>query len=74
VAYLIKSWVKDTFDITCSIGVGKSKLIAKMASGANKPDGYLFVKADDSIAFMDSFKLSDVWGIARSLKHFLFKG
>jgi len=68
VAYLIKSWVKDTFDITCSIGVGKSKLIAKMASGANKPDGYLFVKANDSISFMDSFKLSDVWGIGKKLE------
>lgn len=68
VAYMIKSWIKERFGITCSIGVGMSKLVAKMASGVNKPDGYYFVKEEDSIKFLDEFRLSDIWGIGEKME------
>jgi len=68
IAYIIKSWIKEKFNITCSIGIGASKLIAKMASGVNKPDGYYFVKEEDSIKFLDEFKLSDIWGIGKKME------
>ncbi|MCX8083454.1 MAG: DNA polymerase IV [Calditerrivibrio sp.] len=75
IAYIIKSWIKEKFDITCSIGIGANKLIAKMASGVNKPDGYYFVKEDDSISFLDEFRLSDIWGIGKKLEsRFLSQG
>ncbi|MGB9731838.1 MULTISPECIES: DNA polymerase Y family protein [Calditerrivibrio] len=68
VAYIIKSWVKERFQITCSVGIGISKLVAKMASGVNKPDGFYFVKEEDSIKFLDDFKLSDIWGIGKKME------
>lgn len=68
VAHMIKSHVKRTFNVTCSIGVGTNKLVAKMASGVNKPDGFYMVSADEAMEFMDSFELGKIWGgIGRKL-------
>jgi DNA polymerase-4 len=67
IAYMIKAYVKTRFNITCSVGVGSNKMIAKMASGHNKPDGYHFVSQDDQQEFIDEFPLGDIWGIGRRL-------
>jgi len=67
IAYMIKSHIKKTFKITCSVGVGPNKLIAKMSSGVHKPDGFYMVEPDEVIDFMDSFELRDIWGIGRRL-------
>jgi DNA polymerase-4 len=64
-SYIIKTFIKINFKITCSIGIGSNKLIAKMASGYNKPDGYCFVDTKENISFIDNFKLEDIWGIGK---------
>ena len=66
-AYMIKSYVKQNFGITCSVGVGKNKFIAKMASGVKKPDGFYHVKDEEVLEFLDRFRLKDFWGIGRKL-------
>lgn len=66
IAGKIKRNLKKYFDITCSIGAGPNKLIAKMAAGVNKPDGYYFVESKNTGAFIDSFKISDIWGVGGS--------
>jgi DNA polymerase-4 len=66
-AYMIKSFVKKNFGITCSVGGGCNKFIAKMASGVKKPDGYLLVEKDKTLEFIDTFQLKDFWGIGRKL-------
>ena len=65
ISFLIKSHILKYFDITCSIGVGSNKFIAKMASGINKPDGYYYVDKRDVLGFIDSFELEDMWGIGK---------
>jgi DNA polymerase-4 len=67
IAYMIKSHVKQNYSITCSVGAGPNKLVAKMASGVHKPDGFYMVEPDEVIDFMDSFELGDIWGIGRKL-------
>lgn len=67
IAYMIKSFVKKRFNITCSVGVGANKLLAKMATGVNKPDGYYIVEPGKEIEFIDKFKLGKIWGIGRKL-------
>ena len=66
-AYLVKSHIYKRFGITCSIGVGPNKFIAKLASTVLKPDGYYFVKKEDIIDFIDSFELKALWGIGERL-------
>lgn len=65
VAYMIKSMIKQKLGITCTIGAGPNRLVAKMATHINKPDGYYEVDSCKIIPFMDSFKLLDIWGIGR---------
>lgn len=64
-AYMIKSMIKQRLGITCTIGAGPNRLVAKMATHINKPDGYYEVDSGKIIPFMDSFKLPDIWGIGR---------
>src|SRR6185436_13100021 len=46
-ARLIQKAIFDATGLTCSIGVAPNKLIAKMASEFNKPNGISVVDADD---------------------------
>jgi DNA polymerase-4 len=46
-ARLIQKSIQEATGLTCSIGVAPNKLIAKMASEFNKPNGISIVLADD---------------------------
>ncbi|MDX1813911.1 MAG: DNA polymerase IV, partial [Candidatus Bathyarchaeia archaeon] len=48
----LKGEIKKKERLTCSIGVGPNKLIAKVASDYQKPDGLTIVKQDDAEAFL----------------------
>lgn len=49
----IKSAVQDQTGLTCSIGLGPSKLVAKVASDAEKPDGFVVLSREEA---RDRFK------------------
>lgn len=44
----IKAAVTETTGLGCSIGVGPSKLVAKVASDADKPDGFLVLTREQA--------------------------
>jgi DNA polymerase IV (DinB-like DNA polymerase) len=48
----LKKEIKDREDLTCSIGVGSSKLIAKIASDYQKPEGLTVVREEESEFFL----------------------
>jgi DNA polymerase IV (DinB-like DNA polymerase) len=48
----LKREIKEKEHLTCSIGVGPNKLIAKVASDYQKPDGLTIVKQDEAEAFL----------------------
>jgi DNA polymerase IV (archaeal DinB-like DNA polymerase) len=51
-AQQLKREVKEKEKLICSIGVGPNKLIAKVASDYQKPDGLTVVKEDKAEAFL----------------------
>src|SRR4051812_9579032 len=44
----IKEAVKEQTGLTCSIGIGPSKLVAKVASDAEKPNGFVVLTRDEA--------------------------
>ena len=44
----IKAAVRGATGLACSIGIGPNKLVAKVASDADKPDGFLALTADEA--------------------------
>jgi DNA polymerase-4 len=47
-ARLVKEAVRADTGLTCSVGIGPNKLIAKVASDAEKPDGFLELTAEEA--------------------------
>ena len=51
-AQQIKREIHDKEKLTCSIGIGPNKLVAKIASDFQKPDGLTIVKEDEAEKFL----------------------
>jgi DNA polymerase IV (DinB-like DNA polymerase) len=68
IANRIKRDVKRIEKITCSIGIGPNKLIAKMAASTNKPDGLTVVEPGDLEAFLNPLDVSKLWGVGAKTK------
>src|SRR5215467_10493907 len=49
--------------LTCSIGIGPNKLVAKIASDFQKPDGLTVVTADEVQIFLDALPIRVIPGI-----------
>ncbi|MDD2340181.1 MAG: DNA polymerase IV [Methanosarcina sp.] len=62
-ALRIKDEVWKQAGITCSVGVGPNKLIAKIASGFQKPDGLTVVRPGDVREFLFPLPVSKIPGI-----------
>jgi DNA polymerase-4 len=63
VAESIKKRIFDELGLTCSVGVGPNKLVAKLASSRGKPDGLKVVSAPEVPHFLDSLPIGQLWGI-----------
>lgn len=59
----IRQAVATEQGITCSVGVASSKLIAKLASSAAKPDGLRMVRPRDELAFLHPLPVGALWGV-----------
>lgn len=49
--------------LTASVGAGTSKLIAKVASDAEKPDGCVIVPVGGELAWLDPLPVRALWGV-----------
>lgn len=61
----IKDEIQRQEGITCSVGIGPNKLIAKIASGYQKPDGLTVIKPEDVKDFLFPLKVSKIPGIGK---------
>ncbi|MCO1576674.1 DNA polymerase IV [Crossiella sp. SN42] len=61
----IRARVEAEHGITCSVGVGSTKFVAKLASGLCKPDGMLVVPKTDVLAFLRPLPVSALWGVGK---------
>ena len=61
----IKNEIKDKLNLTCSIGVSPNKLISKIASDFQKPDGLTVVLPEKVDEFLEPLKIGDIPGIGK---------
>jgi DNA polymerase IV len=65
IAERVRARVVAEHGITCSVGVGSTKFVAKLASGLCKPDGMLVVPRDEVLAFLHPLPVSALWGVGK---------
>lgn len=67
----LKSDIRDREGLGCSVGIAPNKLIAKIASGRQKPDGLTVVQPAEVADFLGPLPLRVIPGIGPKSEHFL---
>jgi DNA polymerase IV (DinB-like DNA polymerase) len=62
-AQKIKQEVLEKEKLTCSVGIGPNKLVAKIAANENKPDGLTLILPDEVHSFLDPKPVRALHGI-----------
>jgi len=62
IAKSIKKELLEKEGLTCSIGVGPNKAVAKIASDFKKPDGLTIVRPDEVEKFLAPLPVDALWG------------
>jgi DNA polymerase-4 len=63
IAERLRSRVRDEVGLPITVGVARTKFLAKVASGVAKPDGLLEVRPDRELAFLHPLPVSRLWGV-----------
>lgn len=64
-AQRLREAVRDSAGLAISVGVARTKFMAKMASAKAKPDGLLVVEPDREEAFLHPLPIEALWGVGR---------
>jgi DNA polymerase-4 len=67
----IRRAITGELSLTASVGVGPTKLVAKLASTRSKPDGLLVIPADGVLAFLHPLPVDAMWGIGEKMAEIL---
>lgn len=70
-ALRIKDEVQRQQRISCSVGVGPNKLVSKIASGFQKPDGLTVVRPEDVREFLFPLPVSKIPGVGEKTEETL---
>ncbi len=63
IARQIKKVIGDETGLTCSIGIAPNKLLAKIASDMDKPDGLTIILEEDVPSVLNLLPVRKLWGI-----------
>ena len=63
IAVRLRRDVRDRVGLPITIGVARTKFLAKVASGVAKPDGLLVVPTDKELAFLHPLPVEALWGV-----------
>ncbi len=67
IAQSIKDQIRESEELTCSIGVAPNKLLAKLGSGLKKPDGLVIIQKGDVEGILKDLPVSKLYGIGPKL-------
>jgi DNA polymerase-4 len=67
----IKKRINDETGLTCSIGIAPNKLLAKMASDMQKPDGLTILTEKDIESHIWTLSVRKLWGVGPKTEAYL---
>jgi DNA polymerase-4 len=73
IAAEIRHRVHRETGLTCSVGAGASKFIAKLASTRSKPDGLLVVPPELALDFLHPLPIDALWGVGPATRDSLHR-
>lgn len=59
----IRAEVYGRFGVTCSVGIARSKFVAKLASTNCKPDGLMLIPNNRTVEFVQCLPVGALWGV-----------
>ena len=63
IAARLRRAVREHVGLPITVGVARTKFLAKVASGVAKPDGLLVVPADRELEFLHPLPIERLWGV-----------
>ncbi|HJQ00478.1 MAG TPA: DNA polymerase IV [Jatrophihabitans sp.] len=63
IARRLRLAVRERVGLAITVGVARTKFLAKVASGVAKPDGLLIVPVADELAFLHPLPVQRLWGV-----------
>ena len=63
IAARLRREVRERVGLRISVGVARTKFLAKVASGIAKPDGLLVVPPEGELAFLNPLPVERLWGV-----------
>jgi len=63
IAARLRREVRERVGLPITVGVARTKFLAKVASGVGKPDGLLVVPPTDELAFLHPLHVERLWGV-----------
>ena len=63
IATQLRREVRSRVGLPITVGIARTKFLAKVASGVAKPDGLLLVPPRDEIAFLHPLPVERLWGV-----------
>jgi DNA polymerase-4 len=63
IARRLRSQVRERVGLPITVGVARTKFLAKVASGVAKPDGLLVVPIDGELEFLHPLRVERLWGV-----------
>lgn len=65
IAYAMKTTIERELDLSISVGLSVSKVLAKIGSKFDKPSGFVVIAKNNTRSFLEQTPVGDVWGIGR---------
>jgi DNA polymerase IV len=65
IAVRLRQRVLDEIGLPITVGIARTKFLAKVASAVAKPDGLLEVPPDGELAFLHPLPVERLWGVGR---------
>ena len=63
IAAQLRRQVRERVGLPITVGVARTKFLAKVASGVAKPDGLLVVQPDRELEFLHALPVERLWGV-----------